>query len=79
MTNDSNPVTKLQHCSQNVVSIANGTPTLVTREGSIILSNNLTLEYVLVVPSLVYNLMSVGQIILALACIVTFYLYFGVF
>ncbi|KAK9924141.1 hypothetical protein M0R45_032528 [Rubus argutus] len=79
MTNDPNLVTKLKHSSQNVVSTADGTPTSVTGEGSVVLSNNLTLESVLVVPSLAYNLLSVGQIILALACIVTFYPSFCVF
>ncbi|PRQ37607.1 putative RNA-directed DNA polymerase [Rosa chinensis] len=79
MTNDPSLVKNLRRSSQNIVSTADGTPTPVTGEGSIVVSDTLTLESVLVVPSLAYNLLSVGQIILALACIVTFYPSFCVF
>ncbi|PRQ35290.1 putative RNA-directed DNA polymerase [Rosa chinensis] len=79
MTNDPSLVKNLRRSPQDVVSTADGTPTPVTGEGSIALSDTLTLESVLVVPSLAYNLLSVGQIILALACIVTFYPSFCVF
>ena len=79
MINDPSLLTTVKPSSQNVVSTADGTPTPVIGEGSIVLSETLTLESVLVVPSLAYNLLSVGQIILALACIVTFYPSFCVF
>ncbi|XP_062028861.1 uncharacterized protein LOC133744845 [Rosa rugosa] len=67
MTNDPSLLEKLKPSSQNIVSTADGTPTPVTGEGSVVLSDTLTLDSVLVVPSLAYNLLSVGQIILALA------------
>ncbi|PRQ56707.1 hypothetical protein RchiOBHm_Chr1g0340271 [Rosa chinensis] len=79
MTNDPSLLKKLKPSSQNIVFTTDGTPTPVSREGSVILSDTLTLDSVLVVPSLAYNLLSVGQIILALACIVTFYPSFCVF
>ncbi|KAL6198755.1 hypothetical protein ACLB2K_028544 [Fragaria x ananassa] len=55
MVNDPNFLEKFKPSTQNIVSTADGTPTLVTREGSIVLSNTLTLDFVLVVPSLAYN------------------------
>ena len=79
MCNDPSLLKKLKPSSQNIVSTADGTPTPVTGEGSIVLSNTLTLDSVLVVPSLSYNLLSVGQIIQELSCIVTFYPSFCVF
>ncbi|PRQ26842.1 putative RNA-directed DNA polymerase [Rosa chinensis] len=79
MTNDPSLLKQLKPSSQNIVSTADGTPTPVTGEGSVVLFDTLTLDSVLVVPSLAYNLLSVSQIILALACIVTFYPSFCVF
>ena len=43
------------------------------------LTNTLNLDYVLVVPSLNYNLLSVSQITTALFCVVIFWLGFCVF
>ena len=45
----------------------------VNGEGLVVLSDSLTLDSVLVVPSLSYNLQSVSQIVLELACTVTFH------
>ncbi|KAL6208386.1 hypothetical protein ACLB2K_019336 [Fragaria x ananassa] len=73
MCNDPSLLENFKPSSQNIVSTADGTPTPVTGEGSIILSNTLNLDSVLVVPSLSYNLLSVDQIIQELSCIVTFY------
>ena len=42
-------------------------------EGSLILTDTLNLDSVLVVPYLDYNLLSVSQIIAALSCIVIFW------
>ena len=65
--------------SQSVISTANDSTSLVTGEGSVILSNTLTLNIVLVVPSLEYNLLSVSQITSTLHCTVTFWPSFRVF
>ena len=65
--------------SQSVISTANGSTSPITGEGSIILSNTLTLDTVLVVPSLEYKIFSVSQITSTLACTVTFWPSFCVF
>ena len=62
MTFDSRQVSPLKSSSQNSVSIANGTSIPIIGEGSLSLTNTLNLDYVLVVPSLNYNLLSVSQI-----------------
>ncbi|XP_021829064.1 uncharacterized protein LOC110769409 [Prunus avium] len=59
--------------SQSVVSNANGTSSPVIGEGSLSLSDSLTLDSVLIVPSLHHNLLSVAQITTALNCTVTFW------
>lgn len=79
MTNNPSILKTLSSSSQNFISIVGSTPTLVTKEGFVVLSNILTLNSMLVVPSLTYNLLSVSQIILDIALIVTFYQYFYVF
>ena len=53
--------------------------TLVIGEGSLTFTDILNLNYVLVVPSLNYNILFVSQIIAALSCIVIFWLEFCVF
>ena len=58
--------------SQSVISTVNGSTSPITGEGFVILSNTLTLDIVLVVPSLEYNILSVSQITSTLACTVTF-------
>ena len=69
----------LKSSSQNSVSTANGTSIPIIREGSLSLTNTLNLDYVLVVPSLNYNLFSVSQITTALFCVIIFWPGFCVF
>ena len=79
MTRDFNQLKSVLPSPQSVISTANGSTSLITGEGSVILSNTLTLDTVLVVPSLEYNLLSVSQITSTLACTVTFWPSFCVF
>ena len=79
MTFDSRQVSPLKSSSQNYVSTANGTLNPIIGEGSLSLTNTLNLDYVLVVPSLNYNLLSVSQITTALFCVVIFWPEFCVF
>ena len=73
MTFDSRQVSPLKSSSQNSVSTANGTSIPIIGEGSLSLTNTLNLDFVLVVPSLNYNLLSVSQITTALFCVVIFW------
>ena len=59
MTFDSRQVSTFRPFSQKIVSTANGNTTPVIGEGSLTLTDTLNLDYVLVVPSLDYNLLSV--------------------
>ena len=68
MTFDSRQVSPLKSSSQHSVSTANGTSIPIIGEGSLSLTNTLNLDYVLVVPSLNYNILSVSQITTALFC-----------
>ncbi|XP_068647532.1 uncharacterized protein [Aristolochia californica] len=68
MTRDSSQLKFVLLSPQSVISTANDSTSPITGEGSIILSNNLTLDNVLVVPSLEYNLLSVSQITSTFAC-----------
>ena len=79
MTFDFRQVSPLKSSSQNSVSTANGTSIPIIGEGSLSLTNTLNLDYVLVVPSLNYNLLSVFQITTALFCVVIFWPEFCVF
>ena len=79
MTWDSSQLKLVLPSSQSVISTANGSTSPITGEGSVILSNTLTLDTVLVVPSLEYNLLSLSQITSTLACTVTFWPSFYVF
>ena len=60
MTWDSSQLKFVLPSSQSVISTANGSTSPITGEGSVILSNTLTLDIVLIVPSLEYNLLSVS-------------------
>ena len=60
MTWDSSQLKSVLPPSQSVISTANDSTSPITGEGSVILSNTLTLDIVLVVPSLKYNLLSVS-------------------
>ena len=79
MTFDSRQVSPLQSSSQHSVSTANGTSIPIIGEGSLSLTNTLNLNFILVVPSLNYNLLLVSQITTALFCVVIFWPEFCVF
>ena len=79
MTFDSRQVSPLKSSSQNFVSTANGTSIPIIGEASLSLTNTLNLDFVLVVPSLNYNLLSVSQITTALFCVIIFWPKFCVF
>ena len=79
MTFDSRQVSPLRPSSQKIVSAANDNTTLVIGEGSLTLTDTLNLDYVLVVPSLDYNILLVSQITANLFCIVIFLPEFCVF
>ena len=72
MTFDSRQVSPLRPSSQKIISTTNGNTTSIIGEGSLTLTDTLNLVYVLVVPSLDHNLLSVSQITTALSCIVIF-------
>jgi len=67
MTMDSSQLKFLKPSPQSVISIANGSTSLIIGEGSVILFDTFTLDIVLIVPSLDYNLLLVSQIISTLA------------
>ena len=79
MMRDSSQLKSVLPSSQSVIYTVNGSTSPITGEGSVILSNTLTLDTVLVVPSLEYNLLSVSQITSTLTCTVTFWPSFCVF
>ncbi|KAJ9707195.1 hypothetical protein PVL29_002269 [Vitis rotundifolia] len=79
MTFDSRQVSPFRPSSQKIVSTTNGNTTLVIGEGSLTLTDTLSLDSILVVPFLYYNLLSVSQITAALSCIVIFWPEFCVF
>ena len=66
-------VSLLKPFSQKIVSTINGNTTPVIGEGSLTLNDTLNLDFVLVVPSLDYNLLSVSQITTVLSCIIIFW------
>ena len=57
MTRDSSILESLLPSSQFVISTANGSTSPIIREGSLTLTDPFTLDIVLVVPSLEYNLL----------------------
>lgn len=73
MTFDSRQVSPLKPSPQKIVSTANGNMTPVIGKGSLILTDTLNLDSVLIVPSLDYNLLSVFQITTTLSCVVIFW------
>ena len=79
LVSDSDKLTCHKPSSHSALRTANGSISLVMGEGSIILTNTITLDIVLIVPSLVYNLLSVNQITVTLKCTVTFWPQFCVF
>ena len=79
MISDSNKLTCHKPLSHSAIRTANGSISPVTGEGSIILTDTITLDTLLIVPSLAYNLLSVSQITVTLKCTVTFWPQFCVF
>ena len=79
MTFDFRKVSSLKPSPQKFVSTANGTSVPIIGEGSLSFTDTLNLDYLLVVPSLDYNLLSISQIIIALFCVVIFWPEFCVF
>lgn len=79
MTRDFRQLKSILPSPQSIISTANGSTSPITWEGSIILSNTLTLDTIHVVLSLEYNLLFVSQITSTLACTVTFWPSFCVF
>lgn len=79
MTFDSRQVSPLKSSSQKFISTANGSSAPVIGERPLPLTDTLNLDYVLVIPSLDYNLLSVSQITTTLLCVVIFWLDFCVF
>ena len=72
MTFDNLHIQFMKPSKQHIESTTNGTPSPVIGEGSITLTENLSLDSVLVVPTLNHNL-SVAQITLNLHCVVIFW------
>ncbi|KAM1459176.1 hypothetical protein ACFX2I_036147 [Malus domestica] len=79
MTCESRQVQILKPPTKTVVSVANGNVVPIIGKGTVSLSDTLSLDTVLVVPSLDYNLLSVAQITVALHCLVIFWPSFCVF
>lgn len=79
MTNNPKNVQTPNSSSQALISTADGSLTLCIGEGSMVLFESLTLDYVLVVPFLPRNLLSISQITSIFTCIVTFWPSFYVF
>lgn len=79
MTNNPHQLQSIKSSSQSIISTANGSASPVTGEGPVTLSDTLTLDTVLVVLSLSYNLLSVSQITQTLSCTVPFWLVFCIF
>ena len=73
MTNCTSHLTSIRPSTQQNILTANEGIAPVTHEGLVSNSNSLTLDIVLVVPSLSCNLLSVGQITETLNCTVKFW------
>ena len=79
MTRDSDNLICHKPSFRTDIYTANGSTSPITGEGSLVLTDTITLDTVLIVPSLAYNLLSVSQITTTLACTVTFWPLFCVF
>ena len=71
MIRDASKLQSISSYSQFFITTANCGTSHISGVGSVVLSNNLTLNSILVVPSLECNLFSVGQITHDLNCTVT--------
>ncbi|KAK0600689.1 hypothetical protein LWI29_017477 [Acer saccharum] len=79
MVNDSSILSSITPSTQTSVYTANGGSSPVIGEGSTDISESLTLNSVLIVPALEYNILSVSRITVALTCTVTFWPQFCIF
>lgn len=79
MTKEFGQLQSILSSPQTVISTANGSTSPVTGEGPVTLSKILTLDIVLVVSSLEYNLLSISQITSKLSCTMTFWPSYCVF
>ena len=73
MTFDSSQVSLIKPSSKQFLSIVNGTSNPVRGERFVPLTNDLSLDFVLIISSLNYNLLFVSQITTALFCIFIFW------
>jgi hypothetical protein len=73
VTFNSSQVSLIKSSLQKFVFTANDTSNLVSWEGLLPLTDTLSLDSLLVVPSLNYNLFSVSQITTVLFCIIIFW------
>ena len=72
MTSDEQLLEKSQTTRLVLIDVPNGTQTVLTRQGSVVLRENLNADKLLFVPNLSYNLISIGKITKDLNCSVTF-------
>lgn len=79
MTKDRDELQSLKPSSQPFISIANGGTSSSIGEGTVVITDNLKLDTVLVVPSLGHNLLFVSQITSFLNCTITFWPIFYIF
>ncbi|GJX61869.1 retrovirus-related pol polyprotein from transposon TNT 1-94 [Tanacetum coccineum] len=79
MVNDSNLLSSVLPSTHTTIYTANGGSSPVIGEGSTDLSKSLSLNSVLIVPALEYNILSVSKITVALKCTVTFWPQFCTF
>ena len=79
MTRDSDNLICHKPSLRTDICTANGSTSPITGEGSLVLIDTITLDTVLIVLSLAYNLLSVSQITTTLECTVTFWPLFCVF
>ncbi|KAK0597477.1 hypothetical protein LWI29_025705 [Acer saccharum] len=79
MVNDSSILSSITPSTQTSVYTANGGSSPVIGKGSTDISESLTLNSVLIVPALEYNILSVSRITVALTCTVTFWPQFCIF
>lgn len=79
MENDFSQVTNIQPSSQSIITTADGSPSLFTGKVTVTLSSSLTLDTVLIIPSLAYSLLSMCQITLTLSFLVIFWHSFCIF
>ena len=73
MTGDLNLIHEIKKIDSIAIGMPNGTHTLASQEGSVVLDERIKLDKVLYVPSLKCNLVSIAKLCKELNCSVTFY------